>query len=90
MDAWTTLFDGNGDLRPVSKDALALAGHGGKLYVGGGGGDSDYALSSFDPSTFAWETLPTFEEKGRDRHGMASLEDGNLYVFGGRDRAGTL
>ena len=62
---------------------MGLTGHRGKLYVGGGGGDSGFELSSFDPSTVAWETLPTFSGKGRDRHGMASLEDGNLYVWGG-------
>jgi len=35
-------------------------------------------------------TLPAFAGKGRDRHGMVSLEDGNLYVFGGRDYNGTI
>jgi len=67
---------------------VALAGHRSKLYVGGGGGASGFELSSFDPSAVVWETLPTFSGKGRDRHGMASLEDGNLYVWGGRDYYG--
>ena len=47
-----------------------------------------YLLSSFDPSKSLWETLPPFLGMGRYRHGMTALEDGHLYVFGGKDDEG--
>jgi N-acetylneuraminic acid mutarotase len=90
MGTWRNVSEEGGDPRPASKDAMALAGLGGKLFVGGGFGTSNYELSSFDPQTISWTTLPSFAGKGRDRHGMVSLEDGNLYIFGGRDSNGTL